>query len=428
MKDNNKKIDFGIIENAELSELESLSKKIAPVSSDEKKKILEMSRRKFDINNNDIADHNEDTVSGSEPYRPRTMRKVFTAVAACIAIVGGIAGGAALLHRNGSINGSDIEETTASEEATTVTEEAATVTEEAASLPIDSIKQHEVFFRKGDSPESPVILTGSNIKKAEMCLLDENDGSEYAIQVAFDEEGQQLFAEATSEIAGTETPISVWVDGECISTRIVDGIMNTGFMIHGNFDAETAIALADKLLNCNTAYGLTSDGLKYGTDHADLIGQCMDEFIDNADDSITDAFYCEYDINGDDIPELFIQYFTSNAPESSSVCELYALKGNKYEAITTKSENIWVHHNNKDGIVIIKANSSPTIYLVFKLNENNELELQTQLQCSVVGDKEVYTIDREECTEEEWNAKLSEVKPEDVEWLDELTKDFYHRY
>ncbi|WP_028518983.1 SecDF P1 head subdomain-containing protein [Ruminococcus flavefaciens] len=414
MKDNNKEIDFGIIENAELSELESLSKKIAPVSSDEKKKILEMSRRKFNINNNDIADHNEDTVSGSEPYRPRTMRKVFTAVAACIAIVGGIAGGAALLHRNGSINGSDIEETTVSEEST--------------SLPIDSIKQHEVFFRKGDSPESPVILTGSNIKKAEMCLLDENDGSEYAIQVAFDEEGQQLFAEATSEIAGTETPISIWVDGECISTRIVDGIMSTGFMIHGNFDAETAIALTDKLSNCNTAYGLTSDDLKYGNNHVDLLNQCLQEFIDNADDNITDAFYCEYDINGDDIPELFIQYFTSNAPESSSVCELYALKGNKYEAITTKSENIWVHHNNKNGIVIIKANSSPTIYLVFKLNENNELELQTQLQCTVVGDKEVYTINREECTEEEWNAKLSEVKPEDVEWLDELTKDFYHKY
>ncbi len=420
MKDNNKELDFGIIENAELSELESLSEKVAPVSSDDKKKILEMSKRKFNIRNNDIADNNEDTVSGSEPYRPRTMWKIFASVAACIAIVGGIAGGAALLHRNGSINGSDIEETTVSEETTAVTEE-------ATSLPGDVIEQHEVFFRKGDSPESPVILTGSNIRKAEMCVLDESDGSEYAIQVAFDEEGQQLFAEATSEIAGTETPISIWVDGECISTRIVDGIMSTGFMIHGNFDAETAIALADKLLNCNTAYGLTSDGLKYGDAHADLVNQCLQELIDNSNDSITDAFYCEYDINGDDIPELFIQYFTSNAPESSSLCELYALKGNKYEAITTKSENIWVHHN-KDGIIIIKANSSPTIYLVFKLNENNELELQTQLQCSVVGDKEVYTIDREECTEEEWNAKLSEVKPEDVEWLDELTKDFYHKY
>ena len=414
MKDNNKEIDFGIIENAELSELESLSKKVAPVSSDEKKKILEMSRRKFNINNNDIADHNEDTVSGSEPYRPRTMWKVFASAAACIAIVGGIAGGAALLHRNGSINGSDIEETTVSEEST--------------SLPIDSIKQHEVFFRKGDSPESPVILTGSNIKKAEMCLLDENDGSEYAIQVAFDEEGQQLFAEATSEIAGTETPISVWVDGECISTHIVDGIMSTGFMIHGNFDAETAIALADKLLNCNTAYGLTSDGLKYGNDHVDLVNQCLQELIDNADDSITDAFYCEYDINGDDIPELFIQYFTSNAPESSSVCELYSLQGEKYTRLDLKSQNMWVHHNNKDGIIITKPFTETNTYLVFRLNEDGRTTLLHELRNMVEEGKITYTIDGKECTEEEWNAKLSEVKPEDVEWLDELTKDFYHKY
>ena len=414
MKDNNKEIDFGIIENAELSELESLSEKVAPVSSDEKKKILEMSRRKFNIKNNDNADHNEDTVSGSEPYRPRTMWKVFASAAACIAIVGGIAGGAALLHRNGSINGSDIEETTVSEEST--------------SLPIDSIKQHEVFFRKGDSPESPVILTGSNIKKAEMCLLDENDGSEYAIQVAFDEEGQQLFAEATSEIAGTETPISIWVDGECISTRIVDGIMNTGFMIHGNFDAETAIALADKLLNCNTAYGLTSDGLKYGDDHADLVNQCLQELIDNADDNITDAFYCEYDINGDDIPELFIQYFTSNAPESSSVCELYSLQGEKYTRLDLKSQNMWVHHNNKDGIIITKPFTETNTYLVFRLNEDGRTTLLHELRNMVEEGKITYTIDGKECTEEEWNAKLSEVKPEDVEWLDELTKDFYHKY
>lgn len=414
MKDNNKEIDFGIIENAELSELESLSKKVAPVSSDEKKKILEMSRRKFNINNNDIADHNEDTVSGSEPYRPRTMWKVFASAAACIAIVVGIAGGTALLHRNGSINGSDIEETT--------------VSEEAASLPIDSIKQHEVFFRKGDSPESPVILTGSNIKKAEMCLLDENDGSEYAIQVAFDEEGQQLFAEATSEIAGTDTPISIWVDGECISTRIVDGIMSTGFMIHGNFDAETAIALADKLSNCNTAYGLTSDGLKYGNDHVDLVNQCLQELIDNADDNITDALYCEYDINGDDIPELFIQYFTSNAPESSSVCELYSLQGEKYTRLDLKSQNMWVHHNNKDGIIITKPFTETNTYLVFRLNEDGRTTLLHELRNMVEEGKITYTIDGKECTEEEWNAKLSEVKPEDVEWLDELTKDFYHKY
>ncbi len=416
MKDNNKEIDFGIIENAELSELESLSEKVAPTGSDEKKKILEMSRRKFNINNNDIADHNEDTVSGSEPYRPRTMWKVFASAAACIAIVGGIAGGAALLHRNGSINGSDIEETTVSEEST--------------SLPIDSIKQHEVFFRKGDSPESPVVLTGSNIQKAGMYYMpDENGEGQYIVNGELDQEGTNIFAQVTAELAGTGTPISIWVDGECVYSPTVNSSIADGkFIISGNFDAETAQALADKLSNCNTAYGLTSDGLKYGNNHVDLLNQCLQELIDNADDNITDAFYCEYDINGDDIPELFIQYFTSNAPESSSVCELYSLQGEKYTRLDLKSQNMWVHHNNKDGIIITKPFTETNTYLVFRLNEDGRTTLLHELRNMVEEGKITYTIDGKECTEEEWNAKLSEVKPEDVEWLDELTKDFYHKY
>ena len=422
MKNENKEVDFGIIENAGLNELESLSPKVTPAGNDEKKKILEMSRRKYDIRKNDNTTHNEETVSGSEPYRPRKLWKIMSSAAACIALVGCIAGSVALMHRNGRINGTDTEATTVDEETT--------VTEGTAPLPGDIIEQHEVFFRRGDSPESPVVLTGNNIKKAEMGYMPEENGEgQFVINGELDREGTDIFSHVTAELAGTDTPISIWVDGECVSAPTVSSSITNGkFIISGNFDKDTAAALAEKLSNCNTAYGLTSDGLKFGNDHADLITQCMNEFIDNADDSITDAFYCEYDINGDDVPELFIQYLTSNAPESGSLCELHALKGDKYEAITTKSENIWVHHNNKDGIIIIKANSSPTIYLEFKLNENNELELQTQLQCSVVGDKEVYTIDREECTEEEWNEKLSEVKPEDAECLDELAKDFYHKY
>ena len=214
--------------------------------------------------------------------------------------------------------------------------EATTVSEEATPLPGDVIEQHEVFFRKGDSPESPVILTGQNIANVKAVYLADVD--QFAVSGELDEEGKQLFAEITAELAGTGTPISIWVDGECVSSPTVNGaILDGKFMISGNFDDETAQALADKLSNCNTAYGLTSDGLKYGNDHVDLVNQCLQELIDNSNGSITDAFYCEYDINGDDIPELFIQYFTSNAPESSSLCELYALKGNKYGAITTKS-------------------------------------------------------------------------------------------
>lgn len=416
MKDNNKEIDFGIIENAELNELESLSEKVAPVSSDDKKKILEMSKRKFNIRNNDNADHNEDTVSGSEPYRPRTLWKIFASAAACIAIVGGIAGGAALLHRNGGINGSDIEATT--------------VTEEATSLPGDVIEQHEVFFRKGDSPESPVVLTGSNIKEAEACYIpDANGEGQFVINGELDEEGKQLFAEVTAELAGTGTPISIWVDGECVSAPKVNSAITDGrFIISGNFDLETAQALANKLSSCNTAYGLTSDSLKYGNDHADLVNQCLSEFVDNADDSITEAFCCEYDINGDDIPELFIQYHTDD-PESPypNVCELYSLQNGKYQKLEISSKLIQTHFNNKDGIIISQCLEDFDKHQIYRLNDDGSITLLYEFRVIVEGQTISYTINGEKCSEEEWNKKFNEIVTDDVEYLDELTKVFYNK-
>ncbi|WP_295066605.1 hypothetical protein [Ruminococcus sp.] len=417
MKDNNKEVDFGIIENAELSELESLSEKVAPVSSDDKKKILEMSKRKFNIRNNDITDHNEDTVSGSEPYRPRTMWKIFASVAACAVIVGGIAGGAALLHRNGGINGSDVESTT--------------VTEEPTSLPGDVIEQHEVFFRKGDSPESPVVLTGKSIKKASMSYMpDANGDGQYVINGELDQEGADIFSQVTAELAGTGTPISIWVDGECVSAPTVNSsILNGRFMITGNFDAETAQALADKLSNCNTAYGETADGLKYGDAHADLIGQCMDEFIDNADDNITDAFYCEYDINGDNIPELFIQYHTDD-PESPfpNVSELYSLQNGKYQKLEISSKLIQTHFNNKDGIIISQCLEDFDKHQIYKLNDDGSITLLYEFKMVVEDQNISYSINGEKCSEEEWNKKFNEIVTDDVEYLDELTKEFYQKY
>jgi hypothetical protein len=407
MKDNNKEIDFGIIENAEMNELESLSEKVTPAGSDEKKKILEMSKRKFNTRNNDTESYHEDSVSGSEPYRPRTMWKLFASAAACIAIVGGIAGGAALLRRNGS--------PAATPETTTI----ADITEEPTTA---VISQSEVLFIKGGDIDGPVILNGLNIKSAKVTYLPNADGTEfeYVVNIELDEEGARIFEEVTTELAGTGTPISIWVNGECVSAPTVNSaIFNGNMIISGNFDANTATELADKLENSKGPYG----GPVYTKDYGQLIMDCMADLIKN-DSSITDLYYCDYDINGDDVPELFIQYF-SDKPDPdfpNGVCELYVLKNEKYEKITAKSEKMWVHHGNKDGIIIIHANADPIIYMVFKLNDNNELELQTNFRCAIQNGKEVYTIDGEECSEEEWNEELKKVKPDDVEWLDELAK------
>lgn len=400
----NKEIDFGIIDNAELSELESLSNRVPPAGSGEKKKILEMSIRKYDTRNN--GNTAEETVSGSEPYRPRILRKILTA-AACIAVVFGVAGGAVLLRRNG---GSPV---TGSENTT-----------EAATLSNDKTEQHEVFFRKGDSPDDKIILTGSNIKKAIPVYMAEN--KEFAVSGELDEEGTEIFAEVTSELMYTDTPISIWVDGECVSApKVYSSITNGQFLITGNYDKESAAELAVKLSSCSTDSVLTAGGMIDGNVYSGLIKQCRDNFIENAGDDITEAYYCEYDINGDDIPELFIQYYTDDPEFPSGVCELYSIQGESCCKLDLKSKNIWVHHNNKDGIIITQPYSEPTTYLVFRLNGDGRTTLLHEFRITLDDEEEIYTIDGVNCSKKEWNRQLSEIKPLDVEWLDELTQKFY---
>ena len=422
MKNENKEVDFGIIENAGLNELESLSQKVTPAGNDEKNKILEMSRRKYDIRKNDNTTHNEETVSGSEPYRPRKLWKIMSSAAACIALVGCIAGSVALMHRNGRINGTDTEATTVDEETT--------VTEEATSLPDDIVEQHEVFFRRGDSPESPVVLTGNNIEKAEMGYMPEENGEgQYVINGELDREGTDIFSQVTAELAGTDTPISIWVDGECVSAPTVSSSITNGkFIISGNFDKDTAAALAEKLSNCHTAYGLTSDDLEYGNSHADLIGQCMDEFIANADDSITDAFYCEYDINGDDVPELFIQYFNGNPETTRGVCELYSLQNGRYQNLGLKKSQCIIVQSAKNGFVISQSYDDVDHHDVFILHEDGSIELSADFRISVEDQTVIYTINGARYSAEEWDEKFSASISDDAIYLEKLTKDFYHKY
>ncbi|SHM78942.1 SecDF P1 head subdomain-containing protein [Ruminococcus flavefaciens] len=410
MKDNNKEIDFGIIENAEMNELESLSEKVTPVSGDDKKKILEMSKRKFNTRNNDTESYREDTVSGSEPYRPRTMWKIFASAAACIAVVGGIAGGAALLHRNGS--------PAATPETTT---EAATIADTTDEPATEIISQNEVLFIKGNDIDGPVVLNGLNIKSARVNFLPNADGTdfEYAIGIELDYEGARKFEEATSELAGTGTPISIWVNGECVYAPTVNSaITNGNLIISGNFDINSATELADKLENSKCPY----DGQIYSKDdYGQLFVDRMADLVKN-NGRITDLYYCDYDINGDDVPELFIQYYTSDPEYPNAVCELYSLQGESYTDLGLKSQNIWVHHDNKDGIIITKTYTENNTYLVFRLNEDGGVTLIHEFRSVVENGEVSYTIDGVDCSEEEWAEELKKVKPDDVEWLDELAK------
>ncbi len=113
-------------------------------------------------------------------------------------------------------------------------------------------------FREGnevDSTGAPsgvtkdtIILQGSDVEKAEaMVYTDPNTNmSTYMVQLTLKENGKQAFAEATERLKGKV--ISIWMDDVCISYPTVEEKISDGnAMISGNFDAESATDLANRI-------------------------------------------------------------------------------------------------------------------------------------------------------------------------------------
>ena len=90
-----------------------------------------------------------------------------------------------------------------------------------------------------------IILTGSDVKEASVGV-DENN--QYVVLLKLEDSGVTAFAEATGRLAGTNIPISIWMDDNIISyptvsTQITDGSAS----ISGNFTLESATDLANKI-------------------------------------------------------------------------------------------------------------------------------------------------------------------------------------
>lgn len=98
-------------------------------------------------------------------------------------------------------------------------------------------------------PQGEIIADGNDVKSAHWAQTLITEGlSDNVVVVEFYEEGTAAFADATTELAGTETPISIWVDSELISAPLVSEAITTGeTVISGNFTEESAKELADKI-------------------------------------------------------------------------------------------------------------------------------------------------------------------------------------
>ena len=94
-----------------------------------------------------------------------------------------------------------------------------------------------------------VILVGSDVQEASAAYSEDSAGNlEWQVSLELTSEGAKKFADATTKLAPSRGVISIWMDETCFSypqvqTAITDGRAS----ITGNFDADEAKALADKI-------------------------------------------------------------------------------------------------------------------------------------------------------------------------------------
>lgn len=94
-----------------------------------------------------------------------------------------------------------------------------------------------------------VILVGSDIQEAYAAYSRDSAGNmEWQVSLELTSSGAEKFAEATTRLSQTRGVISIWMDDICISYPQVNSSITDGrASITGNFDADTAKSLADKI-------------------------------------------------------------------------------------------------------------------------------------------------------------------------------------
>ena len=110
-------------------------------------------------------------------------------------------------------------------------------------------------FRKGTdtdeegTPTGELVLDGKDVEKAEGVRQQQDDGTfEYVVSLDLTDDASDKFASATGELAGSDTPISIWMDNDMISAPTVNEQITGGkAIISGSFTAESAKSLADKI-------------------------------------------------------------------------------------------------------------------------------------------------------------------------------------
>ena len=115
----------------------------------------------------------------------------------------------------------------------------------------------KMVFRKGSTADSEEILSGDDVTSA---TVGYNETEGWVVQLRFSTQGSAAFADATTELAGGSTPISIWLDDESISVATVnEAITNGEAIIKGNFTQDSASSLANQINSGSLPFALSAE-------------------------------------------------------------------------------------------------------------------------------------------------------------------------
>ena len=115
----------------------------------------------------------------------------------------------------------------------------------------------KMVFRKGSTADGEEILSGDDVTSA---TVGHNETEGWVVQLRFSTQGSAAFADATTELAGGSTPISIWLDDKSISVATVnEAITNGEAIIKGNFTQESASSLANQINSGSLPFALSAE-------------------------------------------------------------------------------------------------------------------------------------------------------------------------